>query len=46
MKNQGGNIVASIQQRLINLSKARGDDPNLVFIRYAIERLLYPLVPL
>jgi len=43
MKNKRGNIVASIQQRLINLSKARGEDPNLVFIQYAIERLLYRL---
>jgi len=43
MKKKSGNIVASIQQRLINLSKERGEDPNLVFIRYAIERLLYRL---
>lgn len=43
MKNSGGNIVASVRQRLINLSMERGEDPNLVFIRYAIERLLYRL---
>lgn len=41
MKDSSKNIVASIRQRLINLSKVRGEDPNLIFIRYAIERLLY-----
>ena len=41
MKNRGNNIATSVRQRLINLSKERGEDPNLVFIRYAIERLLY-----
>lgn len=43
MKNKGENIVASVRQRLINISKQRGEDPNLVFIRYAIERFLYRL---
>jgi predicted nucleotidyltransferase component of viral defense system len=43
MKNTSKNIVASIRQKLINLSKKRGEDPNLVFIRYAIERFLYRL---
>jgi predicted nucleotidyltransferase component of viral defense system len=43
MKNKGENSVASVRQRLINLSKERGEDPNLIFIRYAIERLLYRL---
>lgn len=43
MKNKGENIVASVQQRLLNLSKKKGEDPNLVFIRYAIERFLYRL---
>ncbi len=43
MKNTGQNIVASVRQKLINLSNKRGEDPNLVFIRYAIERLLYRL---
>ncbi len=42
MKQKGRiNIAASVQQRLLNLSKERGEDPNLVFIRYAVERLLY-----
>jgi predicted nucleotidyltransferase component of viral defense system len=43
MKNTGENIVASVHQKLINLSKKRGEDPNLVFIQYAIERFLYRL---
>ena len=43
MKNTSENIVASVRQRLINLSKKRGEDPNLIFIRYAIERFLYRL---
>ena len=41
MKNSSNSIVDSVRQRLLNLSKKRGEDPNLVFIRYAIERLLY-----
>jgi predicted nucleotidyltransferase component of viral defense system len=41
VKRKGSNIAASIKQRLLNLSKERGEDPNLVFIRYAIERFLY-----
>jgi len=43
VKNKDENSVASVRQRLINLSKKRGEDPNLVFIRYAIERFLYRL---
>jgi len=43
MKNKDENSASSVRQRLINLSKERGEDPNLVFIRYAIERLLYRL---
>ena len=43
MNEKGRNPVASIRQRLINLSKERREDPNLVFIRYAIERFLYRL---
>ena len=42
MKYKGrNNIAASVWQRLLNLSKKRNEDPNLVFIRYAMERLLY-----
>ncbi|MBN1765728.1 MAG: nucleotidyl transferase AbiEii/AbiGii toxin family protein [Sedimentisphaerales bacterium] len=43
MKRKDENMAASVRQRLINLSKQRGEDPNLVFIRYAIERFLYRL---
>jgi len=35
------NIAKSVRQRLLNLSKERSEDPNLVFIRYAVERMLY-----
>lgn len=35
------NTADSIKQKLINISRQRGDDPNLIFIRYTIERLLY-----
>ena len=42
MKQEGRkNVAASVWQRLLNLSKERNEDPNLVFIRYAMERLLY-----
>ncbi len=43
MNEQGRNLVASVRQRLINLSQERGEDPNLIFIRYALERFLYRL---
>jgi len=43
MKYQGDNVTASVRQKLINISKERGEDPNLVFIRYSIERFLYRL---
>lgn len=38
-KNPG----ASVRQRLLNLSKERGDAFDLVLVRYALERLLYRL---
>ena len=34
---------ASIHARLLNLAKARGEDFNLVLVRYATERFLYRL---
>lgn len=37
------NIEASVRQRLLNLSKERGEDFGLVLSRFAIERLLYRL---
>jgi predicted nucleotidyltransferase component of viral defense system len=40
---QPANLPASIHQRLLNLSRDRGEDFNLTLTRYAIERLLYRL---
>lgn len=37
------NIEASIRQRLLNLSRARGEDFGFVLTRYANERFLYRL---
>jgi predicted nucleotidyltransferase component of viral defense system len=37
------NIAHSVRQRLLNVSREKGDDPNLIFIRYALERFLYRL---
>ena len=35
------NLAISVRARLVNLSRQRGEDANLVAARYAIERLLY-----
>jgi len=40
---QPTNLSASVHQRLLNLSQKTGDNFNFLLIRYAIERLLYPL---
>ena len=40
---QSQNSPASINQRLLDLSKRRNEDFNLILIWYAIERLLYRL---
>lgn len=37
------NLPASVRQRLLNLSRARGEDFNLTLTRFATERLLYRL---
>jgi len=37
------NLAASVRQRLTNRARQRGEDVELVFIRYALERLLYRL---
>jgi len=37
------NVAASVRQRLLNIIRDTGDDPNLVWTRYATERLLYRL---
>ncbi len=42
-RRQPTNLPASIRQRLLNLSRDRGEDFNLTLTRYGIERLLYRL---
>jgi predicted nucleotidyltransferase component of viral defense system len=42
-KSLPANLPASIRQRLLNLSRARGEDFNLTLTRYGTERLLYRL---
>ena len=37
------NLAASVRQRLMNLSRSRNEDFQLVLTRYALERLLYRL---
>ena len=37
------NLAASVRQRLLNLARERGDEFQLVLMRYGIERLLYRL---
>jgi hypothetical protein len=41
--NRPRNIAASVRQRLTNRARERGEDVDLIFIRYALERLLYRL---
>ena len=42
-KRRAINLPASIRHRLLNLSRARGEDFNLTLTRYGTERLLYRL---
>ncbi len=42
-KHELRNVAASVRQRLLNLSRAEGEDFQKVLLRYAIERLLYRL---
>ena len=37
------NVAASVKQRLLNLAHQRGEEFNLILVRYGIERLLYRL---
>ncbi len=41
MPRNARNVAASVRQRLLNLSKERGQDFNVVLTQYALERLLY-----
>ena len=38
---QPTNLAASVRQRLLNISRQRGEDFNLTLVRYGTERLLY-----
>ncbi len=42
-KRRGGDVAASVRQRLLNFAHAHGEDFQAVLVRYAIERLLYRL---
>jgi len=42
-EGQPKNVSVSVKQRLLNLASERGDEFNLVLIRYGIERFLYRL---
>ena len=37
------NLAHSVRNRLLKLTRARGEDFNFVLVRYALERLLYRL---
>ncbi len=39
----GKNVAASVRQRLLNLSRASGEDFQLLLTRYGVERLLFRL---
>ncbi len=43
MTEAGDRLAVSVQARLVRHAKAIGADPNVVFVRYATERLLYRL---
>ncbi|MDP7420594.1 MAG: nucleotidyl transferase AbiEii/AbiGii toxin family protein [bacterium] len=42
-KRKPVNIAASVKQRLLNVSRNRGEDFNFVLTRYCLERFLYRL---
>ena len=42
-KDKPSDESASVRQRLLNITRGTGDDPNLLWTRYAAERLLYRL---
>jgi hypothetical protein len=43
MEDAHDRVAKSVRQRLLNLTKARNEDYNLVLTRYALERFLYRL---
>jgi hypothetical protein len=42
-RGKSSNVAASVRRRLLNIIRETGDDTNLVWTRYATERLLYRL---
>ncbi|MCP4164686.1 MAG: nucleotidyl transferase AbiEii/AbiGii toxin family protein [Chloroflexi bacterium] len=42
-RQQPANLAASVHRRLLNLSRAKGEDFNFLLVRFAIERLLHRL---
>jgi predicted nucleotidyltransferase component of viral defense system len=42
-RDKPSKVAASVRQRLLNIIRDTGDDANLVWTRYATERLLYRL---
>ena len=42
-KRKPTNVAGSVRQRLLNLSKEKGEDFTLTLVRYAAERFLYRL---
>ncbi|MFC1736756.1 nucleotidyl transferase AbiEii/AbiGii toxin family protein [Candidatus Hydrogenedentota bacterium] len=42
-KRKVSNVAASVRQRLLNIIRETGGDSNLIWSRYAVERLLYRL---
>jgi Nucleotidyl transferase AbiEii toxin, Type IV TA system len=43
VKKQSSHVPASVRQRLLNMSRERHEDFQLLLVRYALERLLYRL---
>lgn len=41
MKVENEGNIASVRQRLLNLSRVRKEDFQLILTRYAVERILY-----
>jgi hypothetical protein len=43
MNAPGTGVIASVRDRLLNISRARGEEHQFVLMEYARERLLYRL---
>ena len=42
-RDQLANVAASVRQRLLNRSRAQGEDYQVLLTRYVLERFLYRL---